>query len=240
MTTLGLICPSDHAVFGPVARRLCERGVTVEFFDPGVNVEPERLADLDLLVNKKVRWASIRALEDAYRAGVPAWNDYVATMLCLNRLSQLRALAVAGFAVPDVRVDRPARPYVAKDFLDFEGPRLNGEGDFYQPLLDFDGIDHKYYAVDDGETVRTAVVRFRSKLFGERERLGQGTVDPRVHTRLERLLQFTGARGLGVDVVEVGDEPYAIDANPATSFKHTGLDEALVDSLATAAGHTGE
>jgi hypothetical protein len=234
MSTIGLICPSDHAVFGPVARRLRSRGVTVDFLPPGVEIPRDGLTDLDLLVNKKVRWASIRALADAYQAGVPAWTDYVATMVCLNRLSQLQALSIAGFSVPDVRMDPPAEPYVAKDVLDFEGPRLNGEGDFYQPLLNFDGVDHKYYAVDDGQTVQTAVVRFRSKLFGERERLGPGQVDADVHASLERLLAFTGAGGLGVDVVEVDGEPYALDANPATSFKHTGLDDALVDSLATA------
>ena len=233
---IGLICPPDHEMFGPVAERLRTRGFEVVFFEPGVDLERPRIDELDLLVNKKVRWASLDALQYAYRTGVPAWNDYVATTVFLNRLSQLGALAAVGFSVPEVRLEKPDGDYVAKGFLDVhEEPTLNGEGDLYQPLLSFDGTDHKYYAVDDGREVHAAVTRFRSKLFGEREFLGRGTVDPTVETRLRRLLRFTGARALGVDIVEVDGEPYAIDANPATSFRRTGLESELVDSIAAAA-----
>jgi hypothetical protein len=234
-TTVGIICPPDHEVFGTVADRLRERGVAVRFLAPGEAVPPERLDALDVLVNKKVRWASLDALEYAHRAGIPAWNDYVATSVFLNRLSQVRALAAAGFAVPAVRDTKPDGDYVAKDFLDVHSePTLNGEGDLYQPLLDFEGVDHKYYAVDDGEAVRVAAVRFRSKLFGDRECLGRGEVDPDVAASLRRLLAFTGARGLGVDVVYAEGVPHAVDANPATSFRRTGLTGALVDSVLAA------
>ncbi|RLM59307.1 histidine kinase [Halobellus sp. Atlit-31R] len=233
---IGLVCPPDHAVFGPVADRLRDRGFDVEFLEPGRELARERLDGLDLLVNKKVRWESLHALEYAYRNGIPAWNDYRTSMTFLNRLSQLQALAAVGFSVPPVYAEQPEGEYVAKNFLDIrDDPALNGDGEFYQPLLEFDGTDYKYYAVDDGEGLQTAVVRFRSKLFGEREHLGPGTVDPAVEARLRRLFRFTGARGLGVDIVEVDGEPYAVDANPATSFRRTGLEDALVDSLAVAA-----
>jgi glutathione synthase/RimK-type ligase-like ATP-grasp enzyme len=232
---LGFICPPDHEVFGVVTDRLRDRGFDVEFFEPGVVLERARLDALDLLVNKKVRWESLDALQYAHRAGVPAWNDYVATAIFLNRLSQVGALAAVGFPVPEIGPEKPDDEYVAKGFFDIEeDPQLNGEGDFYQPLLDFDGTDHKYYAVDDGRTVRTAVVQFRSKLYGDRELLGRGSVDPRVERLLRRLLRFTGVRAVGVDVIEVDGQPHAIDANPATSFRRTGLEDALVASIVSA------
>lgn len=232
---IGLICPPDHAMFGPVAERLRDRGFDVAFLPVGVALGPDRLDDLALLVNKKVRWASIDALAYAHRNGIRAWNDYVATTVFLNRLSQLGALSAVGFAVPDVLTEPPDGDHVAKGFLDVHAdPTLNGEGDLYQPLLDFDGVDHKYYAVDDGREVHTAVTRFESKLFGDREYLGPGEVDPTVAARLRRLLRFTGARALGVDVVSVDGEPHAVDVNPATSFRRTGLERALADSIADA------
>ena len=157
-------------------------------------------------------------------------------MVFLNRLSQLAALTVVGFPVPEVLAEQPDGEYVAKGFLDIhEEPTLNGEGDLYQPLLEFDGTDHKYYAVDDGTEVHMAVTEFTSKLFGEREFLGRGSVDASVERRIRRLLRFTGARALGVDVVQVNGEPHAIDVNPATSFRRTGLEDALVESIVDAA-----
>lgn len=234
---IGFICPPGHEMFGPVASRLEERGFDVVFFEPGVELPPERLDTLDLLVNKKVRWESLHALEYAYRNDIPAWNDYVVTTLFLNRLSQLGALAAVGFSVPSVHPEKPDGEYVAKGFLDIhEEPTLNGDGAFFEPLLPFDGIDRKYYAVDDGETVHTAVTRFESKLFGERSFRGRGTVDPAVEACIERLLRFTGARALGVDVVLVDGDPHAVDVNPATSFRRTGLGDALVDSIVDATG----
>jgi hypothetical protein len=234
---IGLICPPDHEMFDPVADRLRDRGFDVVFFEPAVELEPARLDELDLLVNKKVRWASLHALEYAYRNGIPAWNDYVVTTVFLNRLSQLGALSAVGFPVPSVHPEKPEGDYVAKGFLDIhEEPTLNGEGDLYQPLLEFDGVDDKYYAVDDGDEVHTAVTRFDSKLYGNREFLGRGDVEPTVEARIRKLLRFTGARALGVDVVTVDGEPHAIDVNPATSFRRTGLEGALAESIATAAG----
>jgi len=223
-------------MFGPVADRLRERGFETVFLEPGTALAPERIDALDLLVNKKVRWESLRALAYAHGAGVPAWNGYVPTALLLNRLSQLSALELSGFSVPELLAEPPEGEYVAKGLYDVhDEPRVGGEGGIYQPLLATDGVDHKYYAVDDGERVRVAVVRFESKLRGERRHLGPGEVDDRVAGPLRRLLRFTGARGVGVDVV-YADGPVAVDANPATSFRRTGLEGALVDSLAAAAG----
>jgi hypothetical protein len=233
---IGMICPPDHETFGVVGDRLEERGYTVELLEPGVDLPTTRLDALDPLVDKKVRWESLHALEYAYRTGIPAWNDYAASTVLLNRLSQLAALAAIGFPVSEVLTERPDGEYVAKGFLDIhEEPVLNGEGDLYQPLLPFDGRDQKYYAVDDGTGVHTAIVEFESKRFGERQSFGRGTVGPDVERRIQQLLRFTGARALGVDVVEVGGTPYAIDLNPATSFRRTGLEDALVESIADAA-----
>ncbi|MEA5389614.1 hypothetical protein VB779_23060 [Haloarculaceae archaeon H-GB11] len=106
-TRIGFICPPEHEMFGPIASKLHDRGYDVTFLEPGVEVATDRLDDLDLLVNKKVRWASVHALEYAYRNRIPAWNDYVATTIFLNRLSQLLSLSVAGFSVPEVLSHEP-------------------------------------------------------------------------------------------------------------------------------------
>jgi len=62
---IGMICPPDHEMFGGVAERLRKRGHAVEFLEPGVELPTDRLDALDLLVNKKVRWESLHALEYA-------------------------------------------------------------------------------------------------------------------------------------------------------------------------------
>jgi hypothetical protein len=233
---IGLICDADHEVFGSVGEALERRGFDVVFFEPGREIPRRRLDALDLLVNKKIRWESLDALEYAHRNGIAAWNGYVATWLFVNRLSQLSTLAVAGFDVPAVRPTPPDGDYVSKEFFDVQNePTLNGEGDFYQRRVGETTTDYKYYAVDDGEDVRASVVVCRSKLYGEREVVGRMEADPDVVERIRRLLAFTGARAVGVDVVETDGRTYAVDVNPATSFRRTGLGEALTDSIADAA-----
>jgi hypothetical protein len=230
---IGIICQSDHEVFGTVASELTARGHDVEFLPVGRDLAAATLDALDVLVNKKVRWESIHALEYAHRNDVSTWNGYVPSMLFFNRLSQLSALETAGFEVPAVHATPPGGDYVAKEFLDVKNePELNGDGDFYQPLLDTDHLDYKYYAVDDGDSVHAAVVVFRSKLYGERAFIRRGDVDEGIQRKLERLLEFTGARGVGVDVVYTDDRPVAIDANPATSFRRTDLTPAITESIA--------
>lgn len=124
---------------------------------------------------------------------------------------------------------------MAKGFLDIhDDPALDGRGDVYRPLLDFDGVDRKYDTVDDDRPVHTAVARSESKLFGERAFLGRGTVDPSVESRNERRLAVHGCARVGVDVVYVAGGPHAIDANPATSFSRAGLEDSLADSVEAA------
>lgn len=229
---IGLICHPDHEVFSVVATLLRDRDHQVEFFEPGTEIPPSRLESLDVLVNKKIRWESLHALEYAHRNDVTTWNGYIPTVLFVNRLSQLAALEMAGFETPDTLPEPPSGEYVGRSFLDIQTePTISGDGDLFQPLLDTDRVDRKYYAVLDGTTMQTVAVEFKSKLFGEREFLGRIDVDPTIEARIERLFDFSGARGLGVDVIEVGGESIAVDVNPATSFRRTGLEAAIADSI---------
>jgi len=187
-----------------------------------------------VLVNKKIRWESFQALEYAYRTGTPTWTGYVPTRLFTDRLAELVALEAVGFRVPTVHTEPPAGDYVAKEFFDIhDSPVLGGEGDFFEPIVGSSDVDEKYYAVDDGDRVHVSVVRYSSKLYGDRELLGRVDPDPEVEAKIRNLLKFARARALGVDVVPDPDGAFAIDVNPATSYRHTALELQLADSIET-------
>lgn len=230
---IGLICNTDHHTFGPVADRLRERGYDVEFFEPGVDLSPGDVERLELLVNKKVEPASFRALRYADAHGIPTWNG-ATTLLLGSRFVGLTALEAAGFRVPPVSFDPPAGAYVAKQLFDWHTdavPTIGGDGDFYEPLLPTDPFDFKYYVVDDGVTRHVKCVLARSKLYGEKSCLGLVTPDPEIVTKLRRLLDLTGARALGVDVIISEGENYAIDVNPAMSFRDAEMVGVITDSI---------
>lgn len=234
---VGIICRSDHEVFGEVARRLEAEGVEVTFIPPGEPVPDRLLRGLSLLVNKKVRWPSFDALRRAEAMGVPTWNGHGVSLLLANRLSALAALESAGFAVPPVSFTPPAGDYVSKPFFDLGNePSVNAPGDFYQPLLPDVQYDWKYYAVDDGETIHVSCVLASPKLAGERVTYGRVPPNPVVADRVQRLLRAVGARSLGVDLVESGGRLVAVDLNVAPSFRGAGLESALVASLCAAGG----
>ncbi|WP_336034552.1 hypothetical protein [Halobacterium yunchengense] len=230
---VGIVCNRDHDVFADVAGRLRCRGAAVEFFEPGVEVSERAVGCLDLLANKKADPASLRALRRARDRGVATWNGPLALLLAA-RFVGYRALAAAGFRVPASSAAPPAGDYVAKTAVDWHfepDPELNGTGDVYQPLLPTDGVDRKYYAVDTGDRVRVSVVRATSKLRGEKERLETVRPDPGLAAATRRLVRLVGAQALGVDVVYSGGEPYAVDVNPAMSFRGTGMAPELAASM---------
>ena len=229
---LGVAGPADHPVFGPIADRLRDRGVAVTWFDPTEPVPEAALRDLDLFLAKRTRPASVRALVAAERLGVPTWNSATSAMVCVHHVTQLCALAGAGFRVPPVSCSPPAGDYVAKAGLHWgPAPAVNGEGDVYEPLLDADPVDYKYYAVDDGDDVQLAVVRASSKLHGEKRVRGTGPVDPGHAGRIEWLLDRLEMAGVGIDLVRAGSDWYAVDLNPCPSFRGAGLADALLRSI---------
>ncbi|MFB6155139.1 MAG: hypothetical protein ABEJ22_04530 [Haloferacaceae archaeon] len=234
---VGIICEADHDVFAAVADILRARSLEVRFFEPGRRLAPAEIDALDLLANKKVAPASIAAIRYAERHGVPTWNGY-STVLLGIRLVGLRALEAVGFDVPPVATEKPAEgDYVAKSYCDwyFEpDPERNGEGDLYQRLVPADPVDHKYYGVGDGEETRVVVLRTTSKLHGEKEYLGTVDPDPVLAARVRRLMGLADAQAIGVDVVWSEGVPYAVDVNPAMSFRYAGMEDVLADSMVAA------
>jgi hypothetical protein len=230
---VGLICNDDHHTFGPVADRLQSLGYDAEFFDPGVDLLPPELDRLALLVNGETDPASFRALQYAESHGVPTWNGTTAFLLDVGLVGK-NALEAAGFRVPPTHFERPAGPYIAKELFDWHtdtAPVVDGEGDFYEPLLDAEPFDFEYYVVDDGFTRHVQSVLSRSTLHGEYVCLGPVEPDPELVPKLERLLTLTGARALGVDVVIADGESYAVDVSPTPSFREAELVDVLVDSI---------
>lgn len=227
-----MICNPDHDVFTEVAEKLRRSGLDVEFFRPGRAIAPEDLQSLTLLMNKKVDPHSFRALAWAESHGIPVWNGY-RTMLLGARLIGYNALERVGCRVPPVSTEKPDGPYVAKTYFDWHfhpDPELNGEGDLYQELLPTDPVDYKYYAVDVGDSIEVRVLLSTSKLYGEKEYLDVVDPDPEPAACVRRLMTLVDAQAIGVDFVRSDGEYWAVDVNPAMSFRGAEMESALAAS----------
>ncbi|EMA43573.1 hypothetical protein C449_13477 [Halococcus saccharolyticus DSM 5350] len=129
--------------------------------------------------------------------------------------------------------EKPAGEYVAKDYYIWNGePELNGDGDFYQELVPTNPVDYKYYAVNDGECIQTEGRRVTSKLYGPKRFLSKARARPGLTARLQRLVERTDLRGLGVDFVRDAENRFwAIDLNLAAGYRNTGLEPAICRSI---------
>lgn len=231
--TIGLICDPDHEVFSVVAQRLEAAGLTVRRFDPGRRLATSDLDSLDLLVTKKLGPETFHALVLAAEQGLGTWNGLSTAVLGIRPIGLL-ALQAVGFSVPPTAFEKPAGDYVAKPLYDWRSSgrvERNGTGDLYQELVDADPLDQKYYAVDDGSQVHVRVVQATSKLRGEKRVLGQVEPDPEIAAGLRTLMAKTDSQALGIDVLETEDGSQVVDVNPAMSFRETGLESAIVDSI---------
>ncbi|MFC7133209.1 MULTISPECIES: hypothetical protein [Salinibaculum] len=230
---VGLICNADHDIFADVARRLEAAGITVTFFEPGRRLTDADLADLALLMNKKVDPESFHALLAAQRLGVPTWNGF-RTLLLGVRLLGYQKLRDVGFRVPPTHLTRPDGQHVAKTHVDWHfrpDPELNGEGDVYQELVPATPVDYKYYAVDTGSDIVVQVLKTTSKLRGEKRPLGLVEPDPDLARQVRALLRRTGTQALGVDCVRADGQYWAVDVNPAMSFRNAAMVPDLVESV---------
>lgn len=229
---IGITCRPDHDVFSVVASNLVDCGYAVTFLDYERPVSADLLAPLSLFVSKKTRPASVETLLRAERVGVPTWNSATGVVACVSRFSQLCLLEGVGFAVPAASRTKPDGEYVAKNCYHWNmAPELNGEGDLYEEYLPADPVDYKYYVVDDGDELHARVLRATSKLFGEKRVVGEAEPVPEHVERIGDLMHRVEMRAVGVDLVCVDDDWYAVDLNPCPSFRGTGLEAALTDSM---------
>ncbi|QSG12665.1 Uncharacterized protein HSBGL_2258 [Halapricum desulfuricans] len=230
---IGILCQENKPVFSDVAERLRNAGFQVRFFHPQSTLSPEHIADFSLIVNKKTRPSALPALRYARRTGTALWNNLQAVVLFSSRLVGLRALSEMGFRTPEVSFEKPDDEYVAKGYFIWDDePELNGEGDFYQELIPTEPIDYKYYAVNDGSRIHVAGRRVTSKLYSEKQFLGQIQIKPALATSLRRLVDRFDLRGVGVDLVKGEDDQYwAVDVNLAAGYRDTGLEPALTESI---------
>ena len=231
---IGINGPREHAVFSVVSDLLRERGHRVTYLDPTRTLDPSTIERLDVLVNKRTRPGSVRTLMRAARMGIPTWNSATGVMVCSARITQLCALAGVGFETPTLLPGPSETDYVAKSRFHWgPSPTINGEGDLYETLLEVDPIDYKYYLVDTGDDVHLSLVRATSKLFEPDKRiLGTGPTDETLVGPLKRLLSLLEMRALGVDFVRSSDGTwYAVDLNPGPSFRGTGFETLLADSI---------
>ncbi|MFB6074019.1 MAG: histidine kinase [Haloarculaceae archaeon] len=234
---IGIACTPGHPVFSVVADALSARGHETTYLDPTGPIDRDTLASLSLFVSKHTRPATVRALIDAERLGVPTWNSATGVQACASRFSQLSVLEGVGFAVPEASREKPDGDYVAKGLFHWdETIEVNGDGDLYETLLPADPVDYKYYSVDDGQHRRTVVLRATSKLEGEKTVLGRAEPLPEHVARIESLMALLDMRSLGVDLLCADETWYAVDLNPCPSFVGTGLEDALVASIESSLG----
>jgi len=230
---VGLICNEKHAVFSEVAERLERVGVETTFFQPGRPLDEAELSELSLLLNKKVDPESFRALARAESTGLPTWNGFVPLLLGVRPLGDW-ALDRVGFRVPAGSFERPPGDHVAKTLVDFHSqpdPVLNGDGEWYQVHVPAPAIDYKYYAVATGSAIEVRVLETTSKLHGEKRPLELVVPNPGLADAVRRLVTMIDAQALGVDLVVAEGQHWAVDVNPAPSFRHTGMEDALVASV---------
>jgi hypothetical protein len=231
----GILGKREPPVFAEVADRLRERGYGVQFFKPRADLAAASVNDLSLVVNKQVFPHNLAALRDARRMGTPLWNNLTATVLFASRLNGLAALEAVGFRTPEVTFEKPDGEYVAKDDSIWGGdPELNGEGEFYQELVQTWPVDYKYYAVDDGSRIHVAGRCVTSKLYGPKRFLCRAQDHPPIASRLRHLVDRFDLRGVGVDFVrDPNGQFWAIDVNLAAGYRNTGLESALCNSIRT-------
>ncbi|WP_423745198.1 hypothetical protein V5735_04065 (plasmid) [Haladaptatus sp. SPP-AMP-3] len=230
---VGVICNEEHDVFSVVGDELRNRGLRVDFFEPGTPLSEETISNLDLLMNKKVDPHSFRALERAESEGIATWNGYK-TVLLGARLVGYRVLERVGCRVPPVSFEKPSGDYVAKTSFDWHfhpDPEFNGEGDFYQELVPADPIDHKYYAVDTGDEIVVRVLRAKSKLRGKKEYIDLIDPEPELAEKIRNVMKLTDSQAIGVDFIESDDGYWAVDVNPAMSFRQAEMEDQLVESV---------
>ncbi|SDE89293.1 ATP-grasp domain-containing protein [Halorientalis regularis] len=230
---IGILCQKSKPVFRDVAERLRNSGFQVRFFHPESPLSPEQVNDFSLVVNKKTLPSAFPALRHARRTGTMLWNNFQAVVLFSSRLVGLRALSEVGFLTPKVTFEKPGGEYVAKGYYIWnDEPELNGEGDFYQELIPTEPVDYKYYAVNDGSQIHVTGRRVTSKLYGEKQFIGQIEIKPALAASLRELVERFDLRGVGVDLVKDGDDQYwAVDVNLAAGYRDTGLEPALTDSI---------
>lgn len=87
------------------------------------------------------------------------------------------------------------------------------------------------YITETGDVPTIASRRVTSKLYGVKRFLSNRT-RPTLTARLQRLIERTDLRGLGVDFVRDNENRFwAIDLNLAAGYRNTGLEPAIYRSI---------
>ena len=234
MDTIGFVCDPDHPAFGPVARRLTARGFEVEFFRPDGRVAPADVARLSALASGVVHPTAFAALRYADGEGIPTWNDWTAVAVLSARLVTLSALDAVGCRVPDVRFDGPHEGYVPAYRHAWEGPTtLDDTAPFYVEAVGNDGVDYRYYAVDDGRETHMRALSVRTAVADDDPLLERAEVNVSLAAGVRELLDVLDARALAVDFTRDDEAFYAVRATPTPTFTRAGMDRRVADSVAS-------
>jgi len=235
MDCIGFICDPAHPVFRPVAQRLAARGFEIEFLRPTDDIGAGDIDALAALASGVVHPTAFAALRYADETGVPTWNGFLVSTVLSARLVTLEALSSVGCRVPSVRFDGPSEGYVPGYRYAWDGPtELDEPAPFYVEAVGADGVDHRYYAVDDGRETHMRALAVRASVSDDAPLLKRTDVDVALAAAVRELLDVFGARGTAVDFTRGEDgEFYAVRATPTPTFTGTGMDRRVADSVAS-------
>ncbi len=235
---LAIIGPEDHEVFGSVAERLEGRGFTADFLEPGREIV-EGLEDYDLVLGKKSWDTAIATVRNAEAMGVETVNGFMTHMLTTHNPASYWHASEAGINVPDWSTGADLEPPLVKK-PKTESSRLLPEladkavpshDYFYQDFVRNPGIDYKIYGVEvDGRREILGVETGSKILDGDSPR-EVFRPDDEMEDIASAAMDVFDARLLGVDVIDDGDDYYAVDFNSAPSYRGTAAEELLADSL---------
>lgn len=236
---IAILGPEEHEVFGEVASILESRGKNIDFLDPEKVHSPRDISDYEGIVAKKSRPESFQTLRYASLEGVPTYNGFQTHMRTNHNPASCWHLERAGVEVPEwstyrdtgsEMVRKPAmeimreEPYMIENFEDVDGY-------FCQRYIENGGIDHKLYGVRLEDGVEAVTVDTPSKLLSDSG--GRKRVETAEDFRaiLESVMDVFRANMAGVDVISPEEGNYVVDVNSAPSYRGTGMEEKLADSI---------
>lgn len=236
---VAVLGPEDHDVFEEVASLMLEEGIETDFLDPETVYSGSDLERYDGVVAKKSRPESLQTLRNAYEGGISAYNGFNTHMRTNHNPASYWHLENADLMVPEwstfqeigsEMVKKPRteimreEPYKVEEFEEIDGY-------FCQRYIENGGIDHKLYGVRLQDSIEVSTVDAPSKLLDSSDERKKVETYEEFQSIVEEVMDIFEANMIGVDVISPESGNYIVDVNSAPSYRGTGMEEVLSESI---------